>query len=77
MAGVDRRKNNLHWNVADGDGNTYDSMKDGVTVALLMDIRDELQTLNRVFACQNFQNVPRELRAIHRELTKIRKGVKS
>lgn len=47
---------------------------ESINVGILMDIRDELQTLNAVFACLNFQNVPRELRAIHRELTAIRKA---
>ncbi len=74
---IDRRKKDLRWNVADGDGNTYNDIKDGVSVAVLMDIRDELQRLNQLLHCQNFQNVPRELRAMHRELAKIRKGIKS
>lgn len=37
---------------------------DLVPIALLMDIRDELQRLNRVFACPNFQDVPGILRMI-------------
>lgn len=47
---------------------------DSIKVGMLMDIRDELKQLNAVFACQNFQNVPRELRAINRELKIIRKA---
>lgn len=65
---ADRRKKNINWNVADDQGETYNGMRDGVTVALLMDIRDELQTLNRLLHCQNFQNLPRTLNRIDRRL---------
>lgn len=37
---------------------------DLVPIAILMDIREELQKLNRVFACPNFQDVPSILRMI-------------
>ncbi len=47
---------------------------DTARTALLMDIRDELQQLNSVFACPNFVSIPRELRAIKRELATIRKA---
>ena len=48
---------------------------DGAKVALLMDIRDELQHLNRTLDCPNFQNIPRTLTQIARNTTK-RKRVK-
>lgn len=37
---------------------------EGVQVAVLMDIRDELKQLNGVFACSNFQNILRVLKRI-------------
>jgi len=41
-----------------------------MTVVLLMDIRDELQRLNRVFACGHFLAVPQTLKAIQQAVTK-------
>lgn len=41
-------------------------------VAVLMDIRDELQTLNALLGCRNFVEVPSILRTI-REHTKPKK----
>lgn len=40
------------------------------SVAVLMDIRDELKQLNRIFACPNFQQVPRILKTIRANTTK-------
>ena len=37
---------------------------DQVQAALLMDLRDELKQLNRVFACPNAQEIPSLLRQI-------------
>jgi hypothetical protein len=45
------------------------------TLAVLMDIRDELQQLNRVFSCYNFQQIPKKLDAIKRN-TARKKRVK-
>lgn len=47
---------------------------EAATLAVLMDLRDELKTLNRVFACPNFQQVPRVLRDIRRNTTKKQKA---
>lgn len=44
-----------------------------VQVALLMDIRDELQTLNIVLRCPQFQLIPHKLDAIRRNTTKKRR----
>ena len=52
-----------------GNVRTWDSINTG----LLMDLRDELKQLNAVFDCTNFQSIPRELRAIKRELATYRK----
>lgn len=43
-------------------------------IAILMDIRDELQTLNRLLGCDNFTQIPHVLRGIRAKLpTKKRK----
>lgn len=68
---VDRRKKNLVWNVADDSGVTYTEMRDGVTVALLMDVRDELKQLNSLLGCSNFVSLPFVLRQV-RDNTKPR-----
>lgn len=47
-----------------------------VKVEVLMDIRGELQQLNRLLACQNFLNIPATLRSIDRKLAKRRKPKK-
>lgn len=39
-------------------------------VAVLMDIRDELQTLNTLLGCRNFTGIPATLRAIQRNTKK-------
>lgn len=63
------RHKNATWNLEEPSPGM-----DGAQLAALMDIRDELQKLNAVFACGNFQSIPRELRAINRELKIIRKA---
>lgn len=64
---VDRRRKGENWNPAREDGSiTWDR----VDTALLMDIRDELQTLNRLLACRNFVGIPASLRAIQRNTKK-------
>ncbi len=42
----------------------------GAQLAVLMDIRDELKRLNGLLGCQNFLNIPRELRQIRLNTTK-------
>lgn len=46
---------------------------DVVNRALLMDIRDELKKLNRVFECYNFVRIPRVLDRIQRNTAKKKK----
>jgi len=70
---ADRRRRGIQWYVADDAGELYPDMRDGVTAALLMDIRDELQTLNRLLACPNFTQIPTTLRAIRKNTTKARR----
>lgn len=60
------RPNNRNWNIPNAD------TSDQLTWILLLDLRDELQKLNRVFECHNFVRIPRVLDQIS-ENTKKRK----
>lgn len=47
---------------------------EGAQLTVLMDIRDELQALNRLLNCHNFTEIPHVLRGIRAKLpTKKRK----
>lgn len=57
------RHKNVQWNL----GTTYPNANwEQAKAALLMDIRDELQTLNQLLACPNFIAIPRKLDEIAR-----------
>lgn len=47
-----------------------------VQIAVLMDIRDELQTLNRLLGCHNFVQIPTVLRSIQENTKKRRAATK-
>lgn len=55
----DRRCKNTNWYVAGEDGRAYSH--DHIQLAVLMDIRDELQALNRLANCFR---IPRALDAM-------------
>jgi len=63
------RHKNQNWNLPDPKVETWEQ----VSVAVLMDIRDELQKLNRVFECRNTIAIPSLLRRIARNTAKKRK----
>ena len=65
------RHRNIDWGVSK-DALRTPSYED-VKVSVLMDIRDELQHLNRILDCENFQAIPRKLEAIRRNTAKPRK----
>lgn len=65
---ADTRKKNINWTIKTNPNGT--TPEQDAHLAVLMDIRDELQALNRVFGCQNFLEVPRILREIRRNTTK-------
>jgi hypothetical protein len=70
---TDRRQKNANWNVNSSDGmQTWD----GAQLAVLMDIRDELQALRRRADCYETLQIPALLRAIKRNTTKPRKRKK-
>lgn len=67
----EKRKKNKNWIVTDDDGRVTEW--DQVIVAILMDLRDELQKLNNLLGCSNFIQIPHTLAAIKRNTTKKRK----
>jgi len=71
---VDRLKRNIDWMVADQDGSIPSWER--VSIAVLMDIRSELRTLNRLLACPNFIGIPVTLRSIRKNTAPKRKAAK-
>lgn len=59
------RQKNLEWNLPKS---TTEMTWEHVELAILMDIRDELQHLNATFDCTNAQQIPSILRGISRKL---------
>jgi len=58
---------NIEWNINSSDGSiTWDL----VPIAVLMDIRSELQILNRLLGCENFTRIPFVLDEIKRNTKK-------
>lgn len=64
---MDQREKNANWAVRDRTGNIYNQ---GAHLAVLMDIRDELQSLNSLLRCSNFMGIPHDLRLIRKNTTK-------
>jgi len=48
-----------------------------IQLAILMDIRDELQRLNNLLLCPNFQMIPSMLRRIQANTSKSKRKLKS
>jgi len=74
------RHKNVNWDLPESasvGGGRKVSPPDVVYSALLMDIRDELVTLNRLLHCQRFQGIPDDLRAIRCNTTKKREPGKA
>lgn len=65
---IDRRKANVNWDVMTESGQWYQGDYGGATLAVLMDVRRELQTLNRLLHCSRFTGIPRTLLTIARKL---------
>lgn len=66
------RQKNVSWEIIP-DGDRYHGKKFSwyaAQTAVLMDIRDELQKLNAVFACPSFQAIPVKLDQIITNTTK-------
>lgn len=62
------RRKNGDWIIPEGNVSI-----DHAQLAVLMDIRDELQRLNSLFRCSNFLEVPSVLRQIRANTAKPRK----
>lgn len=62
------RYKNVNWTLPDKNIETWDQ----VQVAVLMDIRDELQRMNSLLSCSNFIGIPHTLKSIDKKLTKKR-----
>ncbi len=65
------RFKNADWDLPTDNGKIQTWQ--AVEVAVLMDIRDELQTLNRLLGCPNFTAIPTVLRKIRANTAKPRK----
>jgi len=72
---ADRRRKNVNWKVAEEDGSIPSWER--VSIAVLMDIRDELQALNARLGCIETLRIPRYLRRIASNTAKPRPGRKS
>ncbi len=65
------RYRNVVWNLGEGTpcaGGGFTLDVGMIQAAVLMDIRDELQRLNTLLHCENFQAIPSVLREIRRRL---------
>lgn len=65
---AEERFKNRNWSLSNGTG--LPASWQHVEIAVLMDIRDELQTLNRLLGCPNFTDVPTILREIRANMKK-------
>jgi len=72
---------NIEWSLPEGKpvaGGALEHSWEAIQTAILMDIRQEIQKLNRILGCANFLEVPHVLRAIRRNTAKPQaKKVKS
>jgi len=68
---ADTRHKNGNWVIHNNGDGTVPT--DDAHLAVLMDIRDELQSMNAVLHCSNFLAIPRKLDAIKRNTAKKRK----
>lgn len=74
MADLDKRRADTDWRIYGDNKAMWSQEWYGATqLAVLMDIRRELKTLNDVFRCPNFLAVPRALNRISRNTAKPRK----
>lgn len=70
-----KRFENRNWTFpVNSEGNITEW--EHVSIAVLMDIRDELQKLNRVLACPNFQAMPHQISRVARDVAGLRRDLK-
>lgn len=58
------RHKNSDWCLPENNGTPHRHDWNSIHAAIVMDIRDELQILNRLLGCANFRQVPAILRGI-------------
>jgi hypothetical protein len=73
---IDKRHKNGRWDLPTNEANGAIESWDHVKIAVLMDIRDELQELNRTFNCPNFRMMPRQLELTRRAIEGLRRDLK-
>lgn len=66
-----RKTKDWEWTHGPEASGTY--CYDGAHLAVLMDIRDELKSLNAVLHCHNFMDIPHKLERIKRNTARKRK----
>lgn len=74
------RHKDTEWSLPEGSPNANGGTThtwDTIHSALLMDIRDELKSLNCLLHCMNFIRIPQKLDAIRRNTSKKRRAKKS
>lgn len=69
---VDRRKANVSWWVTNETGHIIDIKH--AQLAVLMDIRDNLESIKHVLNCRNFQGIPNVLRKIRENTCKVKRA---
>lgn len=67
---ADRRHANKDWCVGDEKGELYVNIREGAILATLMDIRQELRSLNRVMQCYRVATGFEALSRIDKRLAK-------
>jgi hypothetical protein len=70
---MDLRRKNMSWRVPRENGSVF---TDDAQLAVLMDIRDELQAINKRVQCQDTLLIPTLLKQIRRNTTKKRRRKK-
>jgi hypothetical protein len=71
---TDTRAKDWDWTIRKNSQDYYAT--ETAQLAVLMDIRDELKQLNRVFACHNAQDIPNILRRIDKNTKKRKRKVR-
>ena len=54
------RHENVSWKLPEGEAPGYDA----ATLAVLMDLRDELRAIRRILQCPRFQGIPGAIESI-------------
>jgi len=71
----DTRHRNREWALPTNQTGAPETWQ-AVEIAVLMDVREELQNLNRLLRCPNFLEIPDTLRGIRRNTAKKSKSKK-